>query len=55
MATKPDKSRRDLSVEQLNAIALLVQGKTDVGASNFTVYPPDPHRFDGDGDGVGCE
>ena len=22
---------------------------------NFTVLPPDPHRFDGDKDGVGCE
>jgi len=22
---------------------------------NFTVLPPDPHRFDGDGDGIGCE
>jgi hypothetical protein len=21
----------------------------------FTVYPPDPHRFDGDGDAIGCE
>ena len=23
--------------------------------SNFTVRAPDPHRFDNDGDGVGCE
>jgi hypothetical protein len=23
--------------------------------TNFTVRPPDPHGFDGDGDGVGCE
>jgi micrococcal nuclease len=22
---------------------------------NFTVLPPDPHRFDRDRDGVGCE
>jgi hypothetical protein len=22
---------------------------------NFTVLPPDPHGFDGDGDGLGCE
>ena len=22
---------------------------------NFTVLPPDPHRFDGDNDGIGCE
>ncbi|MEO0373083.1 MAG: excalibur calcium-binding domain-containing protein [Cyanobacteria bacterium P01_A01_bin.17] len=22
---------------------------------NFTVYQPDPHRFDGDKDGIGCE
>jgi micrococcal nuclease len=21
----------------------------------FQVLPPDPHRFDGDGDGIGCE
>ncbi|MBW4659018.1 MAG: calcium-binding protein with excalibur domain protein [Drouetiella hepatica Uher 2000/2452] len=22
---------------------------------NFPVRPPDPHRFDGDRDGIGCE
>jgi micrococcal nuclease len=27
----------------------------DVAYGRFTVYPPDPHRFDGDYDGVGCE
>jgi len=27
----------------------------DVGAKRFAVYPPDPHGFDGDYDGVGCE
>lgn len=27
----------------------------DVPHRRFTVIPPDPHRFDGDGDGVGCE
>ncbi len=27
----------------------------DVAPRRFTVYPPDPHRFDGDADGVGCE
>ena len=27
----------------------------DVAYGAFTVYPPDPHRFDGDYDGVGCE
>ena len=27
----------------------------DVPARGFTVLPPDPHRFDGDLDGVGCE
>ena len=27
----------------------------DVAHKGFTVYPPDPHRFDGDVDGVGCE
>jgi micrococcal nuclease len=25
------------------------------GRQNFTVLPPDPHRFDADHDGVGCE
>ena len=25
------------------------------GRKNFTVLPPDPHRFDADKDGVGCE
>jgi hypothetical protein len=27
----------------------------DVNATNFTVKPPDPHGFDGDNDGIGCE
>ena len=27
----------------------------DVAYGGFTVYQPDPHRFDGDYDGVGCE
>lgn len=27
----------------------------DVGYRRFTVVPPDPHNFDGDYDGVGCE
>jgi micrococcal nuclease len=27
----------------------------DIGAKNFTVLSPDPHGFDGDNDGVGCE
>lgn len=27
----------------------------DVAARRFRVLPPDPHRFDGDHDGIGCE
>jgi hypothetical protein len=27
----------------------------DIGRVNFTVLPPDPHRFDADHDGIGCE
>lgn len=27
----------------------------DIGYTDFTVYEPDPHRFDGDNDGIGCE
>ena len=27
----------------------------DKGYSNFPVRQPDPHRFDGDNDGIGCE
>ncbi len=27
----------------------------DVADRRFPVMPPDPHRFDGNGDGVGCE
>lgn len=27
----------------------------DIGVKNFTVLSPDPHGFDGDSDGVGCE
>lgn len=27
----------------------------DIPYRRFRVLPPDPHRFDGDGDGVGCE
>ena len=26
-----------------------------LGMSHITVYAPDPHGFDDDGDGVGCE
>lgn len=28
---------------------------SDLPRGNFTVLPPDPYNFDGDGDGVGCE
>jgi endonuclease YncB( thermonuclease family) len=27
----------------------------DISYTNFTVLPPDPHNFDGDHDGIGCE
>ena len=27
----------------------------EISHRNFTVLPPDPHRFDGDKDGIGCE
>src|SRR5690606_17888457 len=27
----------------------------DITARRFPVLPPDPHRFDGGGDGIGCE
>lgn len=27
----------------------------DISERRFQVVAPDPHRFDGDGDGVGCE
>lgn len=27
----------------------------DIPSKNFRVLPPDPHRFDADGNGVGCE
>jgi micrococcal nuclease len=27
----------------------------DIGSNDFTVLPPDPHAFDGNADGVGCE
>jgi len=27
----------------------------DIAATDFTVFFPDPHRFDGDSDGIGCE
>jgi micrococcal nuclease len=27
----------------------------DIGPRRFTVVPPDPHNFDGDFDGIGCE
>lgn len=27
----------------------------DISERRFRVLPPDPHRFDGDGDGLGCE
>jgi len=28
---------------------------SDIPYRNFRVLPPDPHHFDGDGDGIGCE
>jgi micrococcal nuclease len=28
---------------------------SDVRFDHFQVLPPDPHRFDGDGNGIGCE
>ena len=28
---------------------------TQITHRNFQVLAPDPHRFDGDGDGIGCE
>ena len=27
----------------------------EIGYSNFRVVQPDPHEFDGDKDGIGCE
>ena len=27
----------------------------DISERRFRVVPPDPHRFDGEGDGIGCE
>jgi len=27
----------------------------DIPYRNFKVLPPDPHRLDRDGDGIGCE
>jgi hypothetical protein len=27
----------------------------DISDRRFTVLPPDPHGFDGDNDGIGCE
>ena len=27
----------------------------DIPQKKFTVLQPDPHRFDGDKDGIGCE
>ncbi|MGI0149055.1 MAG: thermonuclease family protein [Thermoplasmata archaeon] len=27
----------------------------DIPYRRFRVFPPDPHHFDGDGDGIGCE
>lgn len=27
----------------------------DIAQKRFTILPPDPHRFDGDKDGIGCE
>ena len=29
--------------------------RADIEYRRFRVVPPDPHRFDGEGDGIGCE
>ncbi|WP_375515818.1 hypothetical protein [uncultured Nostoc sp.] len=29
--------------------------RRDITQRRFKVLPPDPHGFDGDGDGIGCE
>ena len=28
---------------------------SDIDERRFTVLPPDPHNFDGDHNGIGCE
>ena len=28
---------------------------SDISYRNFRVLPPDPHHFDGNGDGIGCQ
>jgi hypothetical protein len=28
---------------------------SDIPQKDFTVLPPDPHNFDSDGNGIGCE
>jgi hypothetical protein len=28
---------------------------SDIDEGGFTVLPPDPHNFDGDHNGIGCE
>jgi hypothetical protein len=35
--------------------ALMLLDCGDIPYRNFKVLPPDPHRFDRDHDGIGCE
>ena len=36
-------------------VALVGLTRATVNYTNFEVLPPDPHGFDGDNDGIGCE
>jgi hypothetical protein len=48
-----DPSYPDVCIPPVSEVGDLDCG--DITFRRFTVLPPDPHNFDGDNDGVGCE
>ena len=45
----------DKSLQSATTTTTVALDCDEVNGSGFTVLPPDPHGFDGNSDGVGCE
>lgn len=46
---------RPLKSERMYSVAAAGSGPWGHPYRRFTVRPPDPHNFDGDHNGIGCE